>query len=66
MMSLRPLTRTSTCEEGCEGQCTGYDTVSDYRPLRDDEVLPVRRHRVVAGAATSLKGEEPAEKEEVS
>ena len=35
------------------------------RPLRDDEVLPVRKHRVVAGAAAALKGEKLADKEEV-
>lgn len=35
--------------------------VCDHRPLRDDEVLPVRKHRVVAGAAASLKGEESTE-----
>lgn len=40
--------------------------VCDLRPLRDDEVLPVRKHRVVAGAPASLKGEESTEKEEVS
>ena len=34
-----------------------------FRPLRDDELLPVRKHRVVAAA---LKGEESEETEEVS
>ena len=44
----------------------GVVTFSLYlsRPLRDDETLPVRRHRVVAGAG--LKGEESDDKEEVS
>ena len=40
-----------------------YSILLVYRPLRDDEVLPVRKHRVVAGAAATLKGEEPVEKE---
>lgn len=54
-------TRTLTCELKWVWSSGCGHVLCVCRPLRDDEVLPVRQHRVVPAAAE--EGEEGEEKE---